>query len=72
MRMKLVKIARKILHFFYEHYKAEKNIPKAYLDAVNAYKFQYPSVENVKQHFHPKDEVEKLTHSEIANRKSDK
>jgi hypothetical protein len=31
---------------------------------VNAYKFQYPSVENVKQHFHPKAEVEKLTQSE--------
>ena len=32
----------------------------AYIDAVNAYNFQFPSTENIKQHFHPQDEVDKL------------
>ena len=57
---------------FYKHYKRTKNIPQAYINARDEYKFRNPSEVKIKQVFYPEVEVAKFSSSEQPIEKAER
>ena len=51
-------------YIFYKHYKRTRNIPQAYVDAVDDYKTKNPHEVKIKQVFYPPEKIVELISSE--------